>query len=249
MNKHLLLILSITFLSTGFEAEAQFLDRLKKSVEKKVEQTVINKTADKAAQKTSNTMDNVFNPQLGGGKAGKKVTPTNIPGSFEFEYLYRMTMTTNQGAMDIDYYLKPGATYMGAKMNAGMDMFMIMDGHENITYMFMESGGNKIGTATSVDLSNMPEDDMNDYTITDLPNKTFMGYNCVGKKMENPEYVFIMYFTPDAPVSFNDVFKSNSEQIPPALRKHMQQYEGALMHVYGCKNECRNGYVHDYGWP
>ncbi len=241
MKKHFLLILSLVFLCTGFQAEAQFLDKLKKRVEKRVEQTVINKTADKAAQKTSKTMDKVFNPQLGSGMAGKRVTPENIPGSFDFEYLYRMTMTTSEGAMDMDYYLKPGATYMGAKMNAGMEMFMIMDGHANITYMFMESGGNKIGTATSVDLSDVPEEDMGDYTITDLPNKTFMGYDCVGKKMENADYEFTMYFTPDAPVSFNDVFKSNSDQIPPALRKHMQQYEGALMMYMDMKDKKNKG--------
>lgn len=233
------LLFCALFLTTGV-AKAQFLDKLKNKVEKRVEQTVINKTADKAAQKTSKTMDKVFDPKLGGGKAGKKVTPQNVPASFEFEYLYRLTMTTKEGTMDIDYHLKPGATYLGSKISTGMEMFMVMDGHENITYMFMESGGNKIATATSVDLSEVPEDDefdMSSFTVTDLPNKTFLGYDCIGKKMENDDYTFTIYFTPDGPVSFNDVFPSNSDQFPPALRNQMQQYEGSLMMYMDMKDK------------
>jgi len=234
------LLFTVCLFAFGTTLQAQFLDKLKNKVEKKVEQTVINKTADKAAQKTSKTMDKVIDPNLGGGKKVKKVTPQNVPDSFEFEYLYRLTMTTKEGTMDIDYHLKPGATYMGSKMSTGLEMFMIMDGHENITYMFVESGGNKIATATSIDLSEVPEDDeidMNSFTITDLPNKTYLGYDCIGKKMENDDYTFIMYFTPDGPVSFNDVFPSNSDQFPPALRNQMQQYEGSLMMYMDMKDK------------
>lgn len=244
MKKYIFLLSSFFFLTGISNVNAQFLGKLKKKVEQRVEQTVINKTADKAAQKTSKTMDKVFNPNLGGGKKGKKVTPQNLPSNFDFEYQYRLTMTTKEGAMDLDYFLKPGATYLGSKMSTGLEMFMVMDGHENITYMFMESSGNKIATATQIDLSDIEEDedfDMSSFTVTDMPNKTFLGYDCIGKKMENDDYTFIIYFTPDGPVSFNDVFPSNSDQFPPALRNQMEQYEGSLMMYMDMKDKKNKG--------
>lgn len=223
---------------------AQFLKKLKKKVEQKVEQTVINKTADKAAQKTSKSMDKVFDPNLGGNRSGKKVTPTDVPGSFEFDYRYQMTMTTSQGQMEMDYFLKPNSPYLGVKMNQGMEMFMVMDGEKNINYMFMESGGTKIGTATSLDASDITDTDdydMSDYTVTDLPNKTFLGYNCEGKRMENEDYVFIMYYTNDAEVSFNDVYKTDPERIPDAVKSQFKGAEGALMMYMDMKDKKNKG--------
>lgn len=233
MKTKIIISFCIAFLFCVQHTHAQFLDKLNKKVEKRVEQTVIDKTADKAAQKTSKSMDKVFEPNLGGMNSGKKVTPTDVPGSFNFEYRYRMTMTTNQGQkMDMDYFLKPDSPYLGVKMNQGMEMFMVMDGDKNINYMFMESGGNKMATATSLDaadITDTEEYDMSDYTVTDLPNKTFLGYTCEGKKMENDDYVFTIYYTNDAELSFNDIFKTNPERIPDAVKSQFEGVEGALM--------------------
>ncbi|MEA1787207.1 DUF4412 domain-containing protein [Arenibacter sp. GZD96] len=241
-----MIIVSALFFSMVFmeTSEAQFLKKLKNRVEQTVEETVINKTANKAAEKASRSMDKVFDANLGSGKQGKRVVPENIPGSFDFEYQYRLTMTTDKGAMDLDYFLTPGASYLGSKINAGMEMFMVMDGDENITYMFMDSGGNKMATATQVDLSDIEEDDEFDtsgFTITDLPNKTYLGYDCIGKQMENADYVFTLYFTNDALISFNDVFKTDSDRVPPALRSQLKDYEGALMMYMDMKDKKNKG--------
>src|SRR5690606_35128165 len=182
--KSTIIVIALLYAGT---MQSQFLEKLKDKVEKKVEQTVVNKTADKAAQKTSKTMDKIFDPKLGGNKTGKKVIPQNVPSQFSFDYQYRLTMTTSQGKIDIDYFLKPGATYLGSKMNMGMEMFMVMDGQLNLNYMIMESSGNKMATATQPDLSGIEEDeeyDMRSFTITHLPNRTWLGYNCPEKKME-----------------------------------------------------------------
>ncbi|MEX0996799.1 MAG: DUF4412 domain-containing protein [Flavobacteriaceae bacterium] len=244
MKTNIFISVSIAFMVSIPNANAQFLDKLTKKVEKRVEQTVINKTADKAAQKTSQSMDKVFDPKLGGAQSGKKVTPTDVPGSFDFDYRYQMTMTTSQGQMKMDYFLKPNTPYLGVKMNQGMEMFMVMDGEKNINYMFMESGGNKIGTATSLDASDITDTDdydMSDYTVTDLPNKTFLGYNCEGKKMENEDYVFIIYYTNDAEVSFNDVYKTDPERIPDAVKSQFEGAEDALMMYMDMKDKKNKG--------
>ncbi|MEY8869710.1 DUF4412 domain-containing protein [Gaetbulibacter sp. PBL-D1] len=218
-------------------SEAQFLKKLKKRVEEKVEQTVVEKTADKASEKASNSMDKIFDINLKNTQAkGKKVDAKNVPDSYHFSYKYQMKMITSSGEMDVDYFLEPDATYMGMKMDAGMPFFMVIDDDANATFMFMESGGNKVVTATSLEMNEDLEDiediespSLEDLTITDLPNKTFLGYDCIGKKFENDEYAFVSYFTVDAPVSFDQVFKSEMDRYPEPIKEQFKNYKGALL--------------------
>ena len=234
--KHTTLLL-LAVLAFAPTAEAQFLKKLKKRVEEKVEQTVVEKTADKASEKASNSMDKIFDVNLKNPQSkGKKVDAKNVPDSYQFSYKYQMKMTTSSGEMDVDYFLEPDATYMGMKMNAGVPFFMVTDDDAKTTYMFMESGGNKVVTATSIDMDESMEDiediespSLEDMTITDLPNKTILGYNCIGKKFENDEYAFISYFTVDAPVSFDQVFKSEMDRYPEPIKEQFKNYEGALL--------------------
>lgn len=238
-------IFSIIFvlLISFTQSNAQFMTKLKKSVEDRVEQTLINKTADKAADKASSGLDKLFDPKFSFGNSGKKVNAENLPSSYQFDYQYRMTMTTKQGEMEMDYLLKPGATYLGIKMNMGTEMFMVMDGEQNINYMFMNVGESKIGTATSINGNDLIEDGdhENDYTITDLPNRTFLGYDCMGKKMENDENVISMYYTTEAEVSFSDVFKTDTERFPEAIRSHFKDGEGALMMYLEMEDKVNKG--------
>lgn len=240
----------LIFAFCGNNLNAQFLNKLRKNLEEKVEQKVIEKTSDKAAEKTEKTLDKtlekILEPQFGGDKKSKKITPQNVPASFEFEYQYQLKMTTIQSKtnLNMDYYLKPGATYMGIKMNQGQEIFMIMDGETNINYMFMNMGANKIATATSIDGDDLIEQESVDYegyTISDLPNKTFLDYDCKGKKMESDEYVFIMYFAEDGPISFNDVFKTDTDRVPKAIKDHFKEGERVTMMYMEMKDKVNKG--------
>ena len=239
------LLLSMAMVQT---TNGQFLNNLKKKVEQRVEQTVINKTANKAAETASSSMDKVFDSNFwGAGKMGNKITPKNIPSNFDFEYTYQLTVSTSEGNMKMDYLLKPGASYLGMKMDMGSQMFMVMDGGENLNYMFMESGGNKIVTVTALDVSeiiNGNDEGMNNlenYTITKLPNKTYLGFDCEGIQMENDAYVFVMYYTNEAEISFNDVFKTDQGRIPIALQSHFKENQNALMLFMDMKDKMKKG--------
>ncbi|MBV2165878.1 MAG: hypothetical protein KUL76_05030 [Kaistella sp.] len=231
------LFTAVFLLFLGNLINAQFLDKLKKTVADKVERTIINKTAEKAAQKTDNTLDKVFDTNLNKNKQTQKVNPANVPSSFDFEYQYRLTFTTatSKTKLNMDYFLKPKATYMGVKMEQvkGQEVFMVMDGQTNINYMFIKAGENKMATASSINGDEIAGDTQDSnyegYTFTDLPNRTFLGYNCKGKKMENSEYVFVLYFTDEAPVSFNDVFKMDTDRIPAAVKKQFSGGEKSTM--------------------
>ncbi|MFD2552097.1 DUF4412 domain-containing protein [Bizionia sediminis] len=234
--KHIILLLLAVFAFVP-TAEAQFLKKLKKRVEEKVEQTVVEKTAKKASDNASNSLDKIFDVNLNSSPSkGKKVDAKNVPDSYQFSYRYQLKMTTSSGDMDIDYFLQPEATYMGMKMNAGVPFFMVIDDDLNTTYMFMESGGNKVVTATSLDMNEDLEDiddikapSLENLTITDLPNKTILGYDCIGKKFENDAYTFVSYFTVNAPVSLDHLFKSEMDRYPDPIKNQFKEYEGALL--------------------
>ena len=224
----------------SYHAEAQFLKKLKQKVEKNLEETVINKSAEKASDKASESIDKIFDFKFGDGKKGERVTATNLPASFDFDYKYILKINTREGDMDMEYLLKRGASYLGVSMDIGPQMLMVMDGSENITYMFMGSGDNKICTATSLVNTDDADDEINNlenYTVTTLPNKTFLGFDCEGIQMENEEYVIIMYYTNEAEVSFNDVFKTDPNSIPPALQSHFENNQNALMMYMDMKDK------------
>lgn len=136
MKKKFFICTTAICLAFAQTAEAQFLkklgDKIQKKVESAVEDVVVEKTADKASKATGKAMDKVFDINFEKSKSGKKITPKDIPASFEFEYLYRLTMTsatTGETAMDMDYYLKPGASYMGVKTGITQDFFMVMEAY------------------------------------------------------------------------------------------------------------------------
>ena len=173
----MLFFMLMIFIQAG---HAQFLKKLTQKVQKKVEDVVLDKTSDKAADKTSKSMDKLFDFNFKNGTStGKKVDIKDLPATYNFSYQYTLKMTTSNGDMDIDYFLEPDVSYMGVRMNAGVPFFMITDDGTNATYMFMESGGNKIVTATALNMDeeieaieNLEVPTLNDFTITGLPNKT-----------------------------------------------------------------------------
>jgi hypothetical protein len=216
-------------------ANGQFLNELKKRAQERAEIVVIDKTADKAGDVTAKSMDKILNPNLDGlmkGK-GKKVDRMDLPDGYEFSYKYRLKMTTQEGIIHFDYYLNPGASYMGVKIDMGTDMFIVMDQGRNVNINYFNMGETSMASATST-LEISEEDlngneDLNDYVLTDLPNKEFLGYDCIGKQMENEEWKFIMYMAPDMEVSFQDVFTQDHNKLPPAMQSYADQLGNSLM--------------------
>jgi len=236
MKKIFLMLCTITMFSV--EAEAQFLKDLKKKVEDRTKDVVEYKVAEKAGQTTENAMDKILNPNFkglgAGGKMGKSVDTSTLPDSYSFQYLYALKINNSEGDITINYYLNESESYMGIKMDVGMDFFMVMDDENKVMVNFI----NNQAIATSLDIGLEDEmdedgsDEMNfdDYTITELPNREFLGYDCIGRQMESEEYTFIMYMAMDMPVTLNnEVFKSGPNTLPAELRSLQSDYENGLM--------------------
>ena len=239
MKKKILLVAVILTSFGVTHSNAQFLNKLKKRVLEKTEELVIDKAADKvadkAADKTGEAMDKLLNPDFGSmmNPMGKKVDMSKLPASYKFDYRYAMKMSTQDGTIDMDYYLNKTEPYMGMKMFMGedknMNMSMVFDEGNKTLFTYV----NGMAMATEMDLSDaVDEEDTDmykDFTFKELPNRQFLGYDCIGREMENDEYKFTIYIAPDMEAGFGNMFKSKHANIPPSMQKFSKEYENGLM--------------------
>ena len=222
------IVFSLLFIPTS---QAQFLKKLQKRVEQRVENAVIEKTANKAAEKASKSMDKMFdiNPFGGGGK--EKADPSLVADSYSFTWKYSLKMSTKEGSIVLDYYLEPDASYFGFSSESMANIFTVMDTGHKITAMFMQSEGNNMGMVNQ--MPDLDIEDANDKTeqfnFQSLPEKTINGYLCKGVKATNDGYEMIMYFTNEAEVSFDDIYKNNKTKIPPQLKDYFNPDDKVLM--------------------
>lgn len=228
-------ILAVVVFSLFFipNSQAQFLKKLKKRVEQKVENAVIEKTANKAAESATHSMDKVFegNP-LGSPGGTEKADPSLVADTYIFTWKYTLKMSTKDGEIIFDYYLKPDVAYFGFTSAAMDNIFTVMDNGQHITAMFMKSEDNNIGMVTKIP-NNFDMDDVKDksteFTFESLPDKTVNGYHCKGVKATNDDYEMVMYFTNEGEVSFDDIFKNSKTNIPVALKDYFKSEDKVLM--------------------
>ena len=227
-----ILVIAVLLASFGVShSNAQFLKILKDRTLNKAKNIVIEKASDKAADKTGEAMDKILNQDFSKfmTPGGNKVDMSKLPASYKFDYRYALKMTTQAGDIDFDYFLSKTEPYMGVKMNMGMDMSIVFDEGNKTVFTYV----NGMPIATEMDLSNaVSEDDKNmynNYTFKELPNRKFLGYDCVGREMENDEYKFTVYIAPNMEAGFGNMFKSEHANIPPAMQKFSQEYKNGLM--------------------
>ena len=225
-----LIILLLVFVFFVPNANAQFLKKLQKRVEQRVEDAVIEKAADKASEKATQSMDKMFefNP-FSGGK--EKADPSLVADTYDFTWKYSLKMSTKDGSIVFDYYLKPDASYFGFTSEVMTNIFTVMDNDHKVTAMFMESDGNNMGMVTKMpDLDVADAKDASDqFNFQSLPEKTINGYLCKGVKATNDGYEMIMYFTDEAEISFDDIYKNNNTKIPAQLKDYFNPDDKILM--------------------
>ncbi len=261
MKKSVIILTVLTFLFY-FKSEAQFVERLNRRVKRSAENAAINRAEQIAADAAGDAIEkgitkgieSIFANKMEGVNAGsvKTVNASVVPDSYEFEWMYTMQMQNNNGLFNIDYYLKPNATYFGSKVNMEQSkstglMFMVTDFDRNINTIFMETDGTKMAMPTSINMeTNIETADKNEsaeYSFKKIGSKTILGYKCQGFKAETDEAITIIYVTNDAPVSFNQLFGSNVKSIPKGFDPKMLSTikNGLIMEMeYTNKEENKN---------
>lgn len=220
-----------------YSAEAQFLNRLKNKVINEAEKVVIDKTADKAAEKTGEAMDRILSPDFGigniFGEIGSPMDTNLLPEVYRFDYLYSLKMKNEGGELLFDYLLSKKEPYIAMKPNTGADITMVIDEPNNA--IVTVTGGQVFAMKLSKEADDDPIADkeefesLEDYKITQLPNRTFLGYDCIGYRMEDEEHSLIMYLAPDMDAGFDKVFKNKQANIPSKMQSIARHYENGLM--------------------
>lgn len=222
------------FMVASLPTHAQFLKKLGKKINEAAENTVTKKSANKTSDEVGKGMDGIFSSKKRKKGDAKISKPDN---QYKFDYHYQMEMKTDKNTAMMDYYFKPHSDYAGmALAQEGMNIFMVFDYKKEVAYSFMKTQGRKMYASTSLDL-NTDNDWVNDqytksdYTVTTLPNKTFLGYSCKGKQIENKEWKFIMYYTTEVAVSFQNILNAskNDNSNPSVLSKYFKDAENGLM--------------------
>jgi len=181
----------------------------------------------------------------------QKASKVELPSSYKFDYIYTLKMTHKKGDISIDYYLKEGGTYFGfdsaemAKSSPDTKMFMVMDSNLNITAMFMEMMGKNVVQKTKIKVSDIgSDDDLSEYTVTEIESKVINGYECEGFVSENDKMKITFYITDDVPVSFNQMFGANLKNMPKGFNPElMKKYadNGLMMEmVFEDKKKSKN---------
>lgn len=237
--KKLIYLLLILFLVSP-SAEAQFLKNLKKKVQQKVEQRVTENISEKAADEAEKSMNNLWETQLENSSFSmgtEKVDPAEIPSSYDFDWEYRMNMQTSEGEMEMAYLLKEDAPYFGIKVPQAQNMLTVLDSQNSLTVIFMDSEENKMLMATKMETEDHEQEEIeNPYEnmeVEKLGTKTILGYESQGYRMENEDHTFTFYVTDEAEISFNDMYKTNSKDLPQGFEdaEWIQDGKGLMMEM------------------
>lgn len=242
MKKVKFILLSLFFCGITFNTHAQFLKQLKKQVIEKSKEAIIDKTSNKVAENVSDRVSNqvvdALDNVLGSGydgilpSFGKTIDIDALPAVYSFDYVYSLKIKSTEGDMVIDYFLNKSEPFMGAKINVSNDIFMVFDdGNKALVTIF---GGNAIATELSFD--DTSDDTINDfdtnYTISNLPNKTIMGYNCVGRLIENDEHSIKIYNTTDSELSISKLLNNKHIKAPSNMKSlYNSSADGLVMYA------------------
>lgn len=212
-------------------SHAQFVKKTQKE-SKTAENTVTKKSADKTYKEVGKDIDGIFSEIK--KKADKKIaSPDHY---YRFDYQYKMKITSDENTVKMDYFFQPSGDYAGMAMNnEGMKMFMVFDYNKEAMYSFISGQTGEMYTSTALNLSTDKDraDDKytrSNYTVTNLPNKTILGYSCKGKQIENDEWKFTMYYTNEVGISFQNILNaSKNGSSPSVLSKYFKEAEDGLM--------------------
>lgn len=226
-------VLLIVLFVFATNAEAQFLNKLKEKVIEKTTDVIIDKTADKAVEQTGKVMDDVLNPNLDGlfNFGTTAVDLEKLPASYKFDYSYKIKMNTDDGDMNMEYLISKNDSYFGTKVEMAPDMLMIFDAPNNA--IIIKSGETIIARGLPEDIGTTDEemDIYSNYTFTEIPGRTFLGYDCKGYQMEDDENIIKVYIAPNMGVSFAnfDANKSMPATMPKEMQEFAKKYEDGLM--------------------
>lgn len=264
MKAKYILLAMLSFAICG-TTEAQLLKKITKKAGNAAERTILRKTDEKVTEKTEETIDDAtegkennteapnadsnndasnearqastgFNPM-----ASKNIDTSVLPASYMFDWEFKTEMSSSEGDhVQMNYLLNSDNNdYAGMEMSTEESrqqgtVRMVMDANAGAIIMFMDGNGQKMAQMSK--LPDPKEKNSNEeFTYKEVGTKTILGYECFGIEVEDKGYKATMYYTLDAPISFNAFFSFSKKGAPkgfdPALMKVMKE-EALLMEMH-----------------
>ena len=229
-------LICLSLLSYGLQAQRSILRDLRdRTIERTVDK-VVDRTSEKLAEQMANAIMNILTPNFEKMMqgSGNSFDPALLPDAYAFHYLYRMEVKSKDGTMIIDYFLnKDKGHYMGVQFGEETNMFMVIDSDLQATITYMQIGDQLHATAmeniVTEELAGEEAESLEQFTITEMPNRVYLGYDCLGRKMEDESYEFLMYIAPNMEARMGNIFSKGNQEVSPALEAYGKQFENGLM--------------------
>lgn len=173
-----------------------------------------------------------------------KISINDLPESYDFDWKYntKMVMSSKkQQEINMVFLIKEGANYQATQMTSPdiKDMgntTMLFDNNLKTMVMFIEANGSNFLQLYPIpDVSNA-SDLKNDYTITQLPSKSILGYDSKGLQMEDDRYIIQLYHATGTPITlsnflnFGNTKASKLPDIDPRIAKQFNN--GLIMEMH-----------------
>ncbi len=174
----------------------------------------------------------------------------NLPDSYDFEWSYILQIQTKKEVINIQYFLKPKATYIGFKLHTEKEKqtkkgLMIMDNERNKSIILMDIENNKrlISTKLPTQKREDTKQQKKDYTITKIGTKTILGYTCQGYKIVSKEGEAITYVLENAPVRFNQQYNTKYTKKAKGFNANwLKQFKNGLVMEMDFKSSKKKKY-------
>ncbi|MFN2262023.1 MAG: hypothetical protein ABR595_08175 [Psychroflexus sp.] len=202
-------------------AEAQIFKKIKDKVEKSAEESIVNKTEKKASKVIDKNIDDALEGEIhqkentNRQSAQKSKQDLKVRDQYVFHRKIDMEIQAEGQTMMMETYINENENYSGIKISQGMEMMSISDPENNLSLNLMENAGQKIAQKSK--LNQGDNEDLGTFEVEDLPDKTIMGYNCKGKRVESEKVVMKIYYTSELGFGFN-ALDTNPDQIPESLK-------------------------------
>lgn len=139
---------------------------------------------------------------------------SQLPTSYDFEYKLTVVTEANDKKIEINYLVKPGATYYGttrllSKKDLSKKTITVMDVGRNKMLTFRDGKGGKFLRVR--DTPKLKDADIQNITIERIDTKKILGYDCQGYKVSTNDGISTIYLTQDAGFGFIKGFGAYSK--------------------------------------
>lgn len=198
------LLAAIIFCFAG-TANAQFLKKLGRKIQKASEKTVERKVEQKAAKDTEEAFDAAFNKERARRGIGMPGLTTVEPASnYAFNHKVEMQIRNGKDVMHIDYLLPNAGNFLGAQIKDEKiedDFITVYDVDKEAMFTYMENDGQKIKMGIAFEMDDAIDEPTIDITATGK-TKTILGYHCLEYQMTGEDMTATIWVTKDVDIRF-----------------------------------------------